>query len=218
MDWIDLLLQPEYLLFTVPILLSVFTWLLAVFGLFDFNKFDLDIETNPDGEMEVDSGEVANGLMQLMGVGMVPFSLILTLLLCFFGGSGLALHGVLQEVLRDMGWTMWQMNFAFAPAALLLGAGVSGSVSRLLAPLFEELRAAEGGLNLIGKVGVLQTKQISPFVGVSSIQLGGGLLEVPTRTLDETNELTFGDEVVITDYDSSKNLYYVEPFLREREG
>lgn len=215
MDWIDILLQPDLLLFTVPVLLSVSTWLLALFGLFDFHKFDLDIETNPDSEMEVDSGQMANGLMRLMGVGLVPFSLILTLLLCFFGGSGLALHGVLFETLRDMGWTMWQMNFAFAPAALLLGAGVSGSVSRLLSPLFEELRAAEGGLNLIGKVGVLQTEQISPFVGVSSIQLGGGLLEVPTRTLDEASELTFGDEVVITDYDRTKNLYYVEPLERE---
>ncbi len=202
MSFINTLFEPTLLVFTVPVLLAVLFWLLAIVGMFDFEAFDLDLDFDGDVDVDVDlDADVAGGggFLQLLGLGMIPFSLMFTLLLFFFGWSGIALHAL----------TGGGSNLLFIPIALLAGLGISAGAARLLHPLFKDYGQATGARALVGKVAILKSSTVSPTFGSAEVNVDGDRFEIAVRSDTEANTLAYGSRVLIYDYDEQRRLYLV---------
>lgn len=213
MGFFDALFQPGLLLFTVPVLIAVMLWSLALIGLLDFESFDfdLDADVNADFDADLEAGG-GSGVLAAMGLGLVPFSLILTLILFFFGFTGITLHSFFGGAL---GWSMAATNLLFAPLALLVAIVFSAGAARALHPLFRDYGKAHGAFDLIGKTAVLKTSTVSPTFGAAVVKIDGDRLEIATRSETEDNGLRYGDKVLVIDFDQENNIYLVAPFKQK---
>lgn len=202
---IDALFDSAVLVFTVPMLLAVLFWLLALVGLFDFEAFDFGMDVDLDAEAELDGG----GALHALGLGLIPFSLMLTFLLFVFGFTGIALHTLLVSALD---WSAGTATLAVLPVALIAALAVGVVVGRLLHPLFRDHGAATMANDLVGKVATLTSGSVSTTFGAATVRMDGDRIEIAARTETDTNDLGYGDRVLLLDYDAAHNLYLVAPF------
>lgn len=217
MEFVTALFRSPLLVFTIPMLVAVLFWLTAVIGLLDFKAFDLHLDVDHDADFDVDLDAdldahapfAGGGLLHLLGLGMIPFSLMLTLVLFFFGWTGIALHGLLGETL---GWSGLGLNLLFVPASLVVALAVAAGAARGLRPLFREYGQAPSAADLVGKVGSLNSSTVSPTFGSALVILDGDRIEIAARCDPEDNRLHYGDRVLIIDYDPQKNIYQIAPY------
>ena len=208
MGFFDALFQPGLLLFTVPVLIAVMLWSLALIGLLDFESFDFDLDLDAEVDADLDAGG-GGGVLAAMGLGLVPFSLIFTLILFFFGFTGITLHSFFGDAL---GWSMIATNLLFAPLALLVAFTLSAGAARVLHPLFKDYGKAHGAFDLIGKTAVIKSSTVSPSFGAAVVKIDGDRLEIATRSETEDNGLRYGDKVLVIDFDQENNIYLIVPF------
>lgn len=194
------------LLFSAPLLFALVVWCLSFVGLFSFHAFDLDLDLDHDLHLDADLdhdadfGNVGN-LAQLVGLGMVPFSLFITLLLFWFGALGLGVHAL-------YGITNWFIVGVVALPVLLVAARITGFTARRLQPLFRDFGQATQGHELIGKIATLTSGQLSTTFGQARVQLEGGVVvQVAVRADADPTTAVQGDRLVITDYLPEKNIY-----------
>ncbi len=201
MPFINTLFEPALLVFTVPVLLALLFWLLALVGMFDFEAFDFDLDFDADVDVDADlDADMTGGagMLQLLGLGMIPFSLMFTLLLFFFGTSGIALHTLTGG-----------SNWLFIPLALVVALTISAGAARLLHPLFKDYGKATSANELVGKVAVLKSNTVSPSFGVAVVKINGVPIDITVRSDTEDNDLAYGSQVLIYDYDADRRLYFV---------
>ncbi|HMB91073.1 MAG TPA: hypothetical protein VKP65_09520 [Rhodothermales bacterium] len=213
MDLVAALFDTTLLVFTIPALLAVVLWVLALIGLFDFEALDIDLDVDaPDVEIDLDAGaDLAGGggLLQVLGVGMIPFSLLLTVALFIFGWSGIMLHSLTGEIL---GWNGLALNLLFIPLALVIALAVTAGAARVLRPLFRDYGKAHAAADLVGKIALVKSNTVTSTFGSAVVRLGGDHIEIATRSMPGQPDLQYGTQVVIFDYDAEKNLYYVGAF------
>jgi hypothetical protein len=208
MDIIGLLLEPAILFFTVPILLAVLFWLTGLIGLVDFEALDLE----PGADVGFGSGTLSN-LSSLAGFGLIPLSLFISLSLFCFGWSGIALYAFIGTDLLTTGWSYLGTNFLIIPSSIVVSVGLTAGAVRLLRPLFSDYGKASDAYDLIGKVAVVKSGTVSPDFGEAIVQLKGGIkVEIATRTDNDANNLRYGDQALILDYDLAQNTYLVERY------
>lgn len=213
MEFIEMLFEPAVLLFTAPVLVALAFWLLTVVGLLDLDLLDADV----DVEADVDAGAAGGGLPGAIGLGLVPVSLLLTLLLFFFGWTGIVLHGTLGEVLTGLGWAGWVQNLLFVPVALGAGTACVAGAARLLHPFFQDYGRVQGAYEVIGKIAVVKSGTVTPGFGAATVRTDSGPVEIAARTDAGAAELRYGEQALVVDYDADANTYLVERLALEDE-
>ena len=223
MEFLTALFEGPLLLFTIPMLVAVLFWLTAMLGLLDFESLDIDldldadvdadidvdVDVDADVDADVDGATGGGGFLHLLGLGMIPFSLIFTMVLFFFGWTGIALHSFFSTAL---GWSGLQLNLLFAPVSLAVAmTGVAGA-ARLLRPLFREYGKPPTARDLIGKVASLNSSTASATFGSAIVKVEGDPIEIAARCDPEDGEPRYGDRVLIIDYDAQKNIYQIAPY------
>lgn len=228
MDAFAALFEPHRLLFTLPLLFALFLGSLSVLGLFDLDALDLDLDLGVDPDLELDADLDADvdpdveagsgGVLELLGLGMIPFSLLLIVLCFSFGWLGLALEYLLVSPLSAWVGVGWGVTISIAPVAFVGALGVTAPVARLLHPLFKDYGRAKDVHDLLGQRATLTSGSVSPTFGSASAQLDHGQpVDISVRTTDDDNDLGYGDEVIVFDYDTENDLYYVAPLSEEEE-
>ena len=230
MEFLTALFEGPLLLFTIPMIVAVLFWLTALLGLLDFESFDLDLDLDADIDADIDVDvdvdvdidadvdadvEVAGGgmsFLHLLGLGMVPFSLIFTMVLFFFGWTGIALHSVLGS---SLGWSGLSLNLLFAPIALVVAMAAAAGAARLLRPLFREYGKAHTARDLVGKVASLNSSTASATFGSAIVKVAGDRIEIAARCDPDDGEPRYGDRVLIIDYDAQKNIYQIAPYTED---
>ena len=232
MDAFAALFEAHRLVFTIPLLFALFLGSLSILGLFDFEALDLDLDVggepdidvdidadldadlNPDVDPDVEAG--GGGILQLLGLGMIPFSLLLILLCFSFGWLGLAIEYALPKSTLSWIGKGWALTGFVSPLALLGALLVTSPLARLLHPLFKDYGRAKDVHDLLGKQATLTTGSVSPTFGAASVRLEHGqTIDISVRTPNEENDLGYGDAVVIFDYNTENDLYYVAPLSDE---
>ena len=211
MDLLQTLFEPALLPFTIPLLLALALWGLAVAGLFDFEAFDFDLDLAGEADLDLEADTAGGGLLQLLGLGTVPLSLVLTLVLFGFGLSGLGIHLLFDAELTALGWSAGAANLLAVPGALVLGVGFAAGLSRLLGPVFQTEGRAHGARDMVGQLAVVKTGSISPTFGSVTVKVDGEPIELSARTETEANGLHYGDQVLVIEYDAERGTYLVEP-------
>lgn len=247
MDTLASLFEPALLIYTLPLCVALFFGLMALVGLLDFEALDFDLDLDADLDLDVDADfdfDVGDALeakdalgakdaldakdavgggggmlqaLQFFGLGLIPFSLLLTVWCFVFGWTGLVLVELAGPMVAEMVGAGLATSLALAPVAFVLGVGVTAPVARLLSPLFRDYGEAQGARTLVGKVAVLKTGQVTPTFGSASVKLDGGARVSVSVRIEDVDDAGgddapgYGDEVLIYDYDAERNVYLVEP-------
>jgi hypothetical protein len=198
---IRFLFSSEALVFTVPALFSLVFWVAGVAG----------FRADDGGEADLEASVEIHPLLSAAGIGQVPVTIIITLLLFFFGWTGIGLHALFGEWLAGVGWSGLGRNALFVPAALVAAFGASAGLSRALHPLFREFGEPQKALDLVGKIAVLNSSTVTRGFGSAVVRMPGGeRIEVAARASCDDNDLRYGDRTLVVDYDPQKNIYTIE--------
>lgn len=148
-------------------------------------------------------------LLSFLGFGKAPLSIVLTVLLIGWGVLGLLTNFALQHVVP----ADWMVAAASLPVAGFGGLALTGAVTRLLAKWMPGTETyAVGKAELIGLTGTA-TLNIDRGFGTANVRdRGGDLFQVSCRVYAHGRELAKDSRVVLVDYDSAGDFFYVAPF------
>ena len=219
------------LIYMVPFALAL-TYLFAYAGSgWTFGEFDADAEADVDADADlhadvefhadaaahgggragIDADSEAAGepqgllhLLSWLGVGRVPLSIILMVLLLTWGVVG---FGTNQALRGAMGTLVW---LASIPLAAVVSLALTAAVSNALARL---LPVAEGGAlrrqQLVGRRGtvIFAVTEESGLVGVRDDD--GDRYQLAARILPGGEAVPPGEEIVLVRYEPDRSLFLV---------
>ncbi|MCK6549192.1 YqiJ family protein [Myxococcota bacterium] len=157
-------------------------------------------------------GVVAAALKGL-GIGRVPLSMLLPLVLVGFGTFGLVaslvVGGLGARAATFEDWRVLPVLGAAAAGALL----VARVGARLFARLAPDAKSVSDKWDLLGLVGVVTTTKVDLELGQVRVKdTFGNELEVPCIARDAARIPKYGEEVVLVDWTPERNRFEVVPF------
>jgi membrane protein implicated in regulation of membrane protease activity len=156
---------------------------------------------------DADAAAAHHALLDFLGIGRCPLSLILMTLCFLFAFFGLASIIILKQLVRS-GLLVGLVSY---PAALVLAALVTGRIARLIGrfmPTAETYVAGES--SLVGSVG----KAVYAFSGergfVQVYDRNNTLQEVRAVCAEPGQAIRAGDDVLLIDYDGKERVFRVQ--------
>ncbi|WP_428939998.1 hypothetical protein [Fontivita pretiosa] len=180
---------------------------------------DVDAEADHDlphaeHDVETDGSALGSALwagLSFLGVGQVPLSIVMMILLLTWGGIGFATNQLAREhVGQSWHVAMYSLPLA-AIASLLITSGTSRAINRFM-PL--NLSTAKRRHELLGSGGEVILPVDSKFGLVSVRDESGDLYQVPCRLEcgdDEHRVIPKGARVKLVAYSAKESLFYVLP-------
>lgn len=194
----------HHLLFVIPLGFGLLLTVASGLGMTGPDvEVDVDLETDADVGLE---GEPSMGsaLLEMMGVGRVPMTILMLSYTLLFGGLGQAAMSLLGGVL---GKTAVYVAGAVAVLSASLGTGrLSSLLSRLL-PSAESYASAPS--DLVGTLGTAELPVSSEF-GLARVKTSDGSL-MKVRCVCEEGSIDKGGALLVLDFNSSNGIYLVEP-------
>ena len=200
-------------IFTALLIVVLFYWLLATFGLVDLGEHDIDMDLGDAGHGSLhadahteDMGTLA-GYLVAFGLNGVPISVVASLLvLVAWAISALSAIWFLRWVPTDV------LRWVAGAAVMLAASGLSLVITaRLVRPLRGVFRTryATTHASLVGQECVIWTSEVNDKVGRAEVARHGAPLNIRVWA-DTPNTLTRGDKALIADYDAATQRYRVE--------
>jgi hypothetical protein len=177
---------------------------------------DADADAEADGDADahdydhdhVGGGRLGLGLLAFIGVGRVPLSILLTVLLFTWGAVGFISNTVLQPRV-DPAWTV---ALASVPCAALAGVMMTRAVSSLICrymPL--NGTSARRKHELLGLAGTA-LYPVNETFGLASVRDDeGNLFQVPCRVEAGRDTIGKGESVLLVGYSAKQQIYHVIP-------
>ncbi len=157
-----------------------------------------------DGAVDSGGEGIFGSFISALHLRRAPVTVVLTLFAAFgFLGSGLAVRTLTSS--GTIGWLTGVPIFLVASFVSLLLTSVA---IRPLAPVFESKNASKNS-DLLGKIVVVSTGEVTPKFGQARYEDGGAGLILNVRA-DAAAGLKKGDQCVIVDYDAEKQTFSIE--------
>ena len=188
--------------FSVVLTIAIFYWLLVIFGLFDIDFFDIDLDWDVDASSPLSVGFAS---LKFLNIGNVPVMLWAT---CFsFTGWMLSMHFDHDPDLT----TLEQII-----AALARNVGLALLATKILThPLRGRFDPPQPNMikDLLGKTCTITSKHVSQRFGQAKLDVGAAPLLLNVRCAEGT--LKKGDLAVLADYSEAEHVYHVQPATHE---
>lgn len=199
MENITTFIQPHTFIFWIPIGVALLLWIISLLGIgLDTDATHLHADTDLGG---ID--------FHFLGVGKIPLLLVITLVLFTFGVMGLGLDALISHLFSD--FSPIALSLIIALIVLLPALFVSAFISRKLQPLFRDYGKAQSANELVGQVAITDSNQVSESFGSAHIHVKGGHeIQISVRTFTQKPLIGVGRKVLIVEFNSDKNIYYVE--------
>ncbi len=214
-DFLNYILVWYNVWFTAPI---AFVFLFAIFqlimGSLDFGggdtDADVDADVDPDADVDVDSSSGGNnfipGVLGILNVGKVPFTILLMALFATWGISGLVVNEILGITVHSSRSTLW----ISVGAALLCSIFGTRYLALGLSKLFPESDRATNDYHLIGLRGRVISGRVTTTFGTARVPVPAGPeLTVSCRVREDDDVPLKGDTVILIDYDSRGRIFEV---------
>lgn len=180
----------------------------AAFGAVDTGDVDMDVDADIDAhahfdaELELDADGASKGLLSLLDIGQIPFTVLLMVSTMVFGLVGVASSLTLSGALgRD--WPL--LGVVALVLAIVAMVFVTGRLARLL---IKWLPASETHVStaadLIGTEGKMFTKVFA------DVKTNADVHRIECRS---DSELAPDMRVTVIDYDPETRIYTVSPLL-----
>ena len=215
---------PQNYVYGFFVLLPLGYWLITIFGflsisaldgLFDFDldaDADHDINTDYDADAGVADAGIWISTLSFLGVGKVPVTLIVTVLMFLQGVIGIVLNNYIIKFLGTDFWS-WIAVLAGFVLSFTLALFPTAWMMKPLYPLFQDYGVAETSESLVGQIATVSTGTLDSSFGQAKLTLPNGEgVEVSVRIPAGANPLHYGDKVLIVDYSEEKNMYYAESY------
>lgn len=182
---------------------------------------DLDLDGEPDFEPDLDHDIEHDGLaaasgaelLQFLGVGRVPVTMILLLLLSNFGLTGWITNSLILNILSDyVPWTLAPVLLI----ALVVSLGVTSRTSRFIGRALPAFSSTATPLpQLVSRRGRVTSAQLDESYGQVKVRDPGGTLISVFAIVDPGQPpLPSETEVFLVEYDPAKKVFIVEPVER----
>jgi hypothetical protein len=175
---------------------------------------DADADADADGDHDGHHGGAhhgrssAMGALAWVGVGRVPLSLVLMVLLLTWGFTGF----VANQFLRTRLPRTWMIPLVSLPLAALGAASSTRLLTRAMSRLMPtEETYARRRSELLGEVGEA-IYAIDERFGMAAVRDDrGNLFQVPCRVEPGRPPVAKGSKVLLVSYDANGNIYHVMP-------
>jgi membrane protein implicated in regulation of membrane protease activity len=166
---------------------------------------DHDSDTDTDTDQDADT-PVHAVVLSWMGVGRVPASLVLMILLLTWGATGFMTNAAMQQ----RGSLAPLVSIPLAALVSIVGTHIlAGFVGRCV-PSVET--SAHRRHALLGSVGQAILPIDQKFGMVSVRDSGGDLYQVPCRTAADADPIPKGASVQLVSYNAKNSLFYVTKY------
>jgi hypothetical protein len=171
-----------------------------------------DIHAHPHGHASTDAAahggrSFAADVLAFLGVGKIPLSLAVMVLLLVWGVTGFCVNALLLR------WVAaWMVGPISLPVTAVISVAVTGAVAAALGKAIP-LADSRGNRreDLVGKTGDA-IYDIDATFGMASVRTpSGDLFQVPCQTADG-RRIPKGSRVVLFAYDRDKGVFHVAPF------
>ena len=173
---------------------------------------DADADTDHDagGDQDGDAGGHSSVFAALtwLGVGRVPLSIVLMVLLLSWGAIGFATNVLARDLFADPGRLIMLSLPAALAGSMLVTGGISKAIVKLI-PLNETF--AHRRHELLGSVGeaVFMIDQAGGVVMVRDEE--GNLSQVAARVQEGEGPIAKGNKVRLVAYDGPRKLFFARP-------
>ena len=207
--------------FTAPI---AFMFLFAIFQLvmggLDFGGGDTDVDVDADVDVDVDTDVDADvdvgsnsggssfipGVLGILNVGKVPFTILLMALFATWGISGLVVNEFLNIDVQSSRSILW----ISVGAALLCSIFGTRYLALGLSKLFPESDRAITDYHLVGLRARVISGRVTTTFGAARVPVPDGPeLTVSCRVREGEDIPLKGDTVILVDYDSQGRIFEV---------
>lgn len=200
--FLDIVFSFPTVVYTAIVGLCIFFWMLVIAGGMGIEFFDFDVAVDAAAE---EAGYTMAEFLSALGVGTVPFSIMLTVF-AFWGWimsyvSTLAIQQVIDPPLL--------LQFGLLIAVTAVTVPLTGLVTYPLRQLFDT--GGDTTETLTGSVCEITTSSVGEDFGRASVYHNGADLVLSVRC-DEDNSLGRGDEALILQHDEAADVYWVEPY------
>ncbi len=197
-------------IWTFFLCIAAFYWLSAIFGIFDLDILDGDIDIDLESSSDLESGSEGlgglTGFLFTFGLTGVPVTVVFTLM----AATGWIACYFLDLYLLPLLVIDW-LYFLGAGVALLISFFVSvvttAVLIRPLKGLFQNHTAATSS-SLLGQTGTVTTGSVTNQFGQAELDDGGAGLILQIRAPDN-NLIKKGDKVTLAEYNEEENTYRV---------
>ncbi|GAB4195244.1 MAG: hypothetical protein OHK0057_21890 [Thermoflexibacter sp.] len=205
---IDILEQPYNWFYSFSIFVSLGIWLVSALGI-----FHSDTGADVSHDVHVEGGSFFDGIGKTIGFGMVPTSVLLTLILFFQGVIGIALNEWLLSLSAPEGAMHYLVLGGNFLASLIVGMVLAGVVSRPLRYIFKDYGTVTKAESVVGKIAQVTSGKVSTEFGQATLKLeDGNTIEIAVRITEQQNQLEYGQKLLILDFDKERNVYLVEKY------
>jgi membrane protein implicated in regulation of membrane protease activity len=173
---------------------------------------DIDADADADTDSESGGGSSILAALSWLGVGRVPLSIILMVLLLSWGAIGFAVNVICQPQVSQA----WRAALFALPLALIGSIAVTAGVSALIVryvPLHES--SARRRHELLGCVGeaVFAINESSGVVTVRDED--GNLFQVSSRVAQDATPIPKGARVKLVSYRAAGHVFTAQPLTQK---
>lgn len=193
---------------SVLLIVVVFYWVLAMFGLVDFDSTDLDIDIDTDAQLDGDAGDIGAlaSYVVAMGLNGVPFSVVVSLLvLLIWMLTALFAEWILPLVPTAV------LQVVVGTAALLMALAVSiiitAQIVRPMRKLFVS-HAATSNASIVGQICKVVTQTVDERFGRAEVSTNGTAINIRVWATTP-NSLSRGAAARILEYDPQTSRYLI---------
>lgn len=197
-------------IFSTLLVFIVLYWALVLVGAVGF-------EFGGEGALEAKTGAIdaktgaidaKGGVMEALGFGVVPGSVVISFIV-FWAWSVSLMGAYLVGPIAGGLLPVWAAGSAVAVVALFASLMLSAVTVKPLRPLFE-IQSAPRRRELLGKTALVSSGRVDGGFGTATMEDGGSGL-ILNVFCGKENTLKKGDQVLLLQYDESKQAYEVEP-------
>ena len=229
MNPLDIIQSFPTAIWTVPLGVLAFFWMLTIVGMFDVESFDLDWDLEPDVEFEVDADvEVdadlhaghAHGVFhsaaQALALGTVPLTVVLSSIVSSGWFMSVSAELLFADALRAVVGP-WVYGIGMFVATFLVAIWLTTHVVRPLKPMFKTYTQHEG-VSIIGQLVTITSSTVTQTFGTAIGKAADGTPLNLNVICDQTNAMTVGDEATIVSYDENDRSYVIYPIDPTKTG
>lgn len=190
------------IIFSALLIIILFYWLCAAFGLLDIDLFNIDSEL----DINVDATGVAGWLTKL-GLAGIPVTIILTFFTLFgWFISYFTNYWVIRFIETDL------IRYLIGFIALIIISFISLNLTAVcLKPIRKKLMSRNKPKSvhqLVGKLAQVRSEYVTENRGEAILEDGGAGLILQIRA-SATENIKRGDSVIIISYDAATHSYQV---------
>lgn len=210
----DFAFSPPVIAYTILLMVFLLYWLTVIIGVFDFSSLDFDIDTDVDMDVDVDAdtdvdasgGGILIAILSFFNFGKVPFMVVMSMV-----SLSLWTIAVLVNYYFSDG-SIW-FSIALFPINLLVSLIIAKIVTTPLVPIFAAVTKDEAKpIDYIGLLGEIVLETSNNQMGQVEIRHEKSILILNVKAVEEHNEIIKkGTEVVISNHNEDKTLFFVRP-------